>query len=118
MISTMVNFIEGRNLRRFQRTLCATLRSKKRYLYLLYNAVNENMAVLVKGASGSTIKFLTKGMIENIPLFTPTDELLAQYKHCSEAVQRKMECLKMKIKNATEARDRLLPKLMNGELME
>ena len=91
---------------------------EEKYLYLLYNAVNENMAVLVKGASGSTIKFLTKGMIENIPLFTPTDELLAQYNNCSEAVQRKMECLKMKIKNATEARDRLLPKLMNGELME
>ncbi len=91
---------------------------EEKYLYLLYNAVNESMAVLVKGASGSTIKFLTKGMIENIPLFTPTDELLAQYNNCSEAVQRKMECLKMEIKNATEARDRLLPKLMSGELME
>lgn len=91
---------------------------EEKYLYLLYNAVNESMAVLVKGASGSTIKFLTKGMIENIPLFTPTDELLAQYNNCSEAVQRKMKCLKMEIKNATEARDRLLPKLMSGELME
>jgi type I restriction enzyme S subunit len=74
------------------------------------------MAVLVKGASGSTIKFLTKGMIESIPLFVPTDELLTQYNDYSEAVQRKLECLKITIKNATEARDRLLPKLMSGEL--
>ena len=85
-------------------------------LYLLYNAVNESMAVLVKGASGSTIKFLTKGMIEGIPLFIPTDDLLTQYNSYSEAVQQKLESLKKAIKNATEARDRLLPKLMSGEL--
>ena len=83
-------------------------------LYLLYNAVNESMAVLVKGASGSTIKFLTKGMIESIPLFIPTDDLLTQYNSYSEAVQRKLESLKKAIKNAAEARDRLLPKLMSG----
>ena len=85
-------------------------------LYLLYNAVNESMAVLVKGASGSTIKFLTKGMIESIPLFIPTDDLLTQYNSYSETVQQKLESLKKTIKNATEARDRLLPKLMSSEL--
>ena len=85
-------------------------------LYLLYNAVNESMAVLVKGASGSTIKFLTKGMIESIPLFIPTDDLLTQYNSYSETVQQKLESLKKTIKNATEARDRLLPKLMSGEI--
>lgn len=89
---------------------------KEKYLYLLYNAVNESMAVLVKGASGSTIKFLTKGMIESIPLFIPTDRLLEQYNSYSETVQKKIECLKCAIVNATEARDRLLPKLMSGEL--
>jgi type I restriction enzyme S subunit len=99
----------------YQRTYVLSPKDEK-YLYLLYNAVNESMAVLVKGASGSTIKFLTKGMIESIPLFVPTDELLTQYNNYSEAVQRKLECLKSAIKNATEARDRLLPKLMSGEL--
>lgn len=89
---------------------------EEKYLYLLYNAVNESMAVLVKGASGSTIKFLTKGMIESIPLFIPTDRLLEQYNSYSETVQKKIECLKCAIVNATEARDRLLPKLMSGEL--
>lgn len=78
--------------------------------------MNESMSVLVKGASGSTIKFLTKGMIESIPLFIPTNELLAQYNSYSDAVQQKIECLKSAIVNASEARDRLLPKLMSGEL--
>lgn len=99
----------------YQRTYVLSPKDEK-YLYLLYNAVNESMAVLVKGASGSTIKFLTKGMIENIPLFIPTDRLLEQYNSYSEAVQQKIECLKSAIVNATEARDRLLPKLMNGEI--
>lgn len=99
----------------YQRTYVLSPTEEK-YLYLLYNAVNESMAVLVKGASGSTIKFLTKGMIESIPLFIPTDELLAQYNDYAETVQQKLECLKKSIKNATEARDRLLPKLMSGEL--
>ena len=44
----------------YQRTYVLSPYEEK-YLYLLYNAVNESMAVLVKGASGSTIKFLTKG---------------------------------------------------------
>lgn len=99
----------------YQRTYVLSPDDEK-YLYLLYNSVHESMAVLVKGASGSTIKFLTKGMIESIPLFVPTDELLTQYNDYSEAVQRKLECLKITIKNATEARDRLLPKLMSGEM--
>lgn len=99
----------------YQRTYVISPKDEK-YLYLLYNVVHESMAVLVKGASGSTIKFLTKGMIESIPLFIPTDALLEQYNNYSEIVQRKLECLKSEIKNATEARDRLLPKLMSGEL--
>ena len=99
----------------YQRTYVLSPREEK-HLYLLFNAVNESMAVLVKGASGSTIKFLTKGMIESIPMFIPTDELLGQYNNYSEAVQRKLECLKDSIKMAIEARDRLLTKLMSGEL--
>ena len=99
----------------YQRTYVLSPHEAK-HLYLLYNAVNESMAILVKGASGSTIKFLTKGMIESIPIFIPTDDLLERYNNYSENVQRKLECLKSATKNATEARDRLLPKLMSGEL--
>lgn len=87
-----------------------------KHLYLLYNAVNESMDKLVKGASGSTIKFLTKGMIENVSIFVPTEDILNRFNDYSESVQQKLECLKKIVKNATEARDRLLPKLMSGEL--
>jgi len=71
---------------------------------------------LFQGASGSTIKFLTKRMLEDIMVFVPNDEILVKYNRSCEAYQRKIECLKSQIIIAQEARDRLLPKLMSGEL--
>lgn len=86
------------------------------HLYLLYHAVRENMRQLFQGASGSTIKFLTKRMLEDIVVYIPDEQLLKKYNNNAEAVQRKIECLKDSINRATEARDRLLPKLMSGEI--
>lgn len=86
------------------------------HLYLLYHAVRENMRQLFQGASGSTIKFLTKRMLEDITVYIPDEQLLKKYNDNAEAIQRKIECLKDSINKATEARDRLLPKLMSGEI--
>lgn len=86
------------------------------HLYLLYHAVRENMRQLFQGASGSTIKFLTKRMLEDIIVYIPDEQLLKKYNDNAEAIQRKIECLKDSINKATEARDRLLPKLMSGEI--
>lgn len=85
-------------------------------LYLLFYAVKENMRQLFQGASGSTIKFLTKGMLENIFVFVPDDKIIEMFNSCCEAYQKKMETLKSQINAAQEARDRLLPKLMSGEI--
>ena len=86
------------------------------YLYLLYHAVNNSMVKLAQGASGSTIKFLTKGMIASIPVYTPEVKNLEKFNTLSEAIQKQIEVLKKSIANATEARNRLLPKLMSGEI--
>ena len=82
----------------------------------MYHAVNSNMNKLVKGASGSTIKFLTKGMIESIEILIPTENVLLQFNQLMEEIQCKIEILKKSAVLATEARDRLLPKLMSGEI--
>ena len=86
------------------------------YLYLLYYAVKENMRQLFQGASGSTIKFLTKRMLEEILVFVPDEVILKQFNQNCELFQKKIEALKAQIALAQEARDRLLPKLMNGEI--
>ena len=85
-------------------------------LYLLFFCVLENMNRLATGASGSTIKFLTKGMIESLDLYEPDVDTLFAFNKIVEPIQRQKENLSTQIRHLTEARDRLLPKLMNGEI--
>ena len=90
--------------------------NKNEHLHILYNTVRENMARLFQGASGSTIKFLTKHMLEEIKILIPSDALLETYNQISEFIQNKIECLSSQIVLSSESRDRLLPKLMTGEI--
>ena len=87
-----------------------------RMLFLLYNSVSTNMTKLANGASGSTIKFLTKGMIDSIDLLVPNDGVLCEYNRLQENIQQKLENAKSQLRLLAEARDRLLPKLMSGEI--
>ena len=86
------------------------------FLYLLYYAVRESMEGLVQGASGSTIKFLTKPMLEDIIVYEPTERIKMLFNAFCEEKQKKIENLNQQIKLARESRDRLLPKLISGEL--
>lgn len=99
----------------YQRTYILSPHDSKN-LYLLYYAIQDSMQQLFKGASGSTIKFLTKRMLEEIKVFIPTEEVYTCFNICCEDYQQKIELLKKQISYAQEARDRLLPKLMIGEV--
>ena len=85
-------------------------------LYLLYYAVKDNMLQLFQGASGSTIKFLTKRMLEEIMVFIPDINTLETFTNYCESYQKKIEILNQQVAAAKESRDRLLPKLMNGDI--
>lgn len=85
-------------------------------LYLLYYAVKDSMRQLFQGASGSTIKFLTKRMLEEIQVFVPDEDILIRFNQNCELFQKKIEALKIQISLDQEARERLLPKLMSGEI--
>lgn len=99
----------------YQRTYVFSPNETK-HLYLLYHAVRESMRQLFQGASGSTIKFLTKHMLEDITVFVPDKDTLNAFKNVCDAIQKKIECLKAQIMYSQESRDRLLPKLMSGEI--
>ena len=99
----------------YQRTYVLSPYDNK-HLFLLYHAVRENMRNLFRGASGSTIKFLTKHMLEDISVYLPSESLMKMYNQSCEAIQQKTEALKAQIVFAQEAHDRLLPKLMSGEI--
>lgn len=89
---------------------------KENNLYLLFFAVQNNMRQLFQGASGSTIKFLTKPMIENIKIYIPDERIHSKFTMYCEGYQRKLDTLKELNVLLTQARERLLPKLMSGEI--
>ena len=89
---------------------------ESKYLHLLYFAVKSSMRQLFKGASGSTIRFLKKHMLEEILVWIPDEDTLKQFLSCCEAFYKKIELLNTQIISLQEARDRLLPKLMSGEI--
>lgn len=99
----------------YQRTYVLSPQNSE-MLFLLFGSVRTNMCDLTQKASGSTIKFLTRGMIANIEILVPDDNLLKQYNNFSNNIQKKIEYLSDSIKYVTETRNRLLPKLMSGEL--
>lgn len=88
----------------------------KSNLFLLYYAVRANMKSLFQGASGSTIKFLTKRMLEEIQVYIPTKNIKLYFNIYSESYHKKIEILNAQIQLIKEARNRLLPKLMDGRI--
>ena len=99
----------------YQRTYVLEPTNEK-MLYLLYFCISENMNRLATGASGSTIKFLTKGMIESLVINKPSTIVLDSFNQIIEPIRTQKENLQTQIRLLTEARDRLLPKLMSGEI--
>ena len=85
-------------------------------LFNLYFTVQDNMEALAKGASGSTIKFLTKGMLQKILVLIADKKILDKFNDYEENIQQKVEALKKQVEDLTEIRNRLLPKLMSGEV--
>ena len=99
----------------YQRTYVLEPTNEK-MLYLLYFCISENMNRLATGASGSTIKFLTKGMIESLVIIEPSINVLNSFNHIIEPIRTQKENFQSQLRLLTEARDRLLPKLMSGEI--
>ena len=99
----------------YQRTYVLEPTNEK-MLYLLYFCISENMNRLATGASGSTIKFLTKGMIESLDINEPSIRVIDSFNQIIEPIRTQKENLQSQIRLITEASDRLLPKLMSGEI--
>ena len=66
--------------------------------------------------TGSAQPQLTNLSINLIDILVPSDEIIKRFCQDSQFYYNKIENLLKQNKNLTEARERLLPKLMNGEL--
>jgi type I restriction enzyme S subunit len=71
---------------------------------------------LVNCTNGAAYPAVKPVHFEEATMLLPTEKLLKQFNHIVEPMYRRIETLENQIQHAKEARDRLLPKLMNGEI--
>ena len=66
--------------------------------------------------TGSTMKHIQRGKLKEVKVNVPPTELMEQYRNISEPIRKRILNVKQQTILLREARDRLLPKLMNGEI--
>ena len=93
---------------------CIPYKENTRY-YLLYNLMNRVDEIRGK-ASGSTFLEISKKNFRGLRIVLPTDSVLDEFTKVVFPMVRQMETLTKSIVALQEARDRLLPKLMNREI--
>ena len=93
---------------------CIPYKENTRY-YLLYNLMNRVDEIRAK-ASGSTFLEISKKNFRGLRIVLPTDSVLDAFTKLIFPMVRQMETLTKYIATLQEARDRLLPKLMDGEI--
>ena len=96
----------------------AILHAEKVPFSFLYCHVTQDEFVgyLINCTNGAAYPAVKPIHFEKTNLLLPTDELLEKFHSLVGPMFRKVEILEREIHQATEARDRLLPKLMSGEL--
>ncbi len=85
-------------------------------MYLLYDLMNRVEEIRIK-AGGSTYLEISKGVFRDFDIICPTKGLLVQFQKETHRILERMRNIAKQIRLLTEARDRLLPKLMSGEIV-
>lgn len=94
-----------------------TLVRTERYQNFFYQAIKHQQDFLMGMGRGSTNQQeLYRGVIENLQILTPTQKILNKAENMLSAIHDKITALNTQIGLLVEARDRLLPKLMSGEI--
>lgn len=66
--------------------------------------------------TGSTMKHIQRGKLKEVKVIVPTAALMEQYKIMSEPIREQILNIRRQMILLREVRDRLLPKLMSGEI--
>jgi len=84
------------------------------YMYNTFLSLKKHLNNI--GSNGATMTNVNKSKFESIEILIPTNSISNLYNKAVEQSFRSIKTLSSQIHLLTEARDRLLPKLMNGEL--
>ena len=82
----------------------------------LYNWLLNSRTLLISMGKGAAQPNLSQDMIKNLEVVVPSSCLLAKFDSKVKPLYRIMSYHSSQIRLLTEARDRLLPKLMSGEI--
>lgn len=96
---------------------CSFVDSKTiQYLHFVYSFLKENKTSIENMQKGSAQPHVYAKDINAMDILVPTNKLLFLFEHKSENIHNLLSINNTQIRSLTEARDRLLPKLMNGEI--
>ena len=122
--SLMVSCIGTAGLVCISETLCQTNQQinslvldndiKLYYMYFTFLSLKEHLNNI--GSNGATMTNVNKSKFENIDVVVPVDSLLDTFNLIANNTFAKIKNLSYQIRHLTEARDRLLPKLMSEEI--
>jgi len=84
-------------------------------MYLLHNLMSR-VEEIIGLASGTTFKEISKTNFRAIPISVPPSQLLEEFEQYAYDAIKQVRFLKKQMQKLVEARDLLLPRLMNGEI--
>lgn len=82
----------------------------------LLQSISKTIAEFSNLTTGSTMKHIQRNKLEQVFVNTPTSEIMNCYCRIAERQREQILNISSQINYLTEARNRLLPKLMNGEI--
>lgn len=96
---------------------CCVLKIKEIFLFeYVYLWLVNNREMLISRGRGSAQSNLSQELIKQIEVRIPSDGVLIKFSNVVDKLLKNKEILEKQISSLREARDRLLPKLMNGEI--
>ena len=84
-------------------------------MYLLFNLTNR-VTEIRSNAKGTTYPEISKGRFRAMDIVIPPESLISEFGKLVGDMIQQMRCLKRTTLQLTQARDLLLPRLINGEL--
>lgn len=94
----------------------AAINSKSGFQSYLFYALKERFFKDDILGNGAIFASISKNELLNQVFVIPNEKIMSAYEKIAAALDKKIEVVDMQLQQLVEARDRLLPKLMNGEI--
>lgn len=82
----------------------------------IYEWLDSQATELAALGTGATFKEITKGAFKRFPFVVPPQLLLDKYRVATQPLERQVHALEQLTRNLASLRDRLLPKLVTGQV--